>query len=208
MGISGRYHGRCGARLIAAAESPGRPVAKWGEGSTKSKKLFTLIVLAALAGIGVYSFVSSRPPNLEIRPQEGYLAPDFEAVDVFTGKAVRLSQLRGKPVFINFWATWCPPCREEMPAIERIYQAYRGRIEILAVGFDPQETEEQLRDFARAYQLSFPILRDSTGVAPNTYLVRAIPTSFFMDSRGVIRVVRVGKMDEDMMKGFIARVSK
>jgi thiol-disulfide isomerase/thioredoxin len=135
---------------------------------------------------------SSAAHMLQTSPQEGFLAPDF-TLDSLAGDQVALSALRGKVVLVNLWASWCGPCRAEMPAIDRVYRANRSRgFEVLAVDATNQDSESNARAFVEQLGLTFPILLDRTGSVSQRYLLRALPTSFFVDRRGVIRSIMVG----------------
>lgn len=135
---------------------------------------------------------SSAAHMLQTSPQEGFLAPDF-TLDSLAGDQVALSALRGKVVLVNLWASWCGPCRAEMPAIDRVYRANRSRgFEVLAVDATNQDSESNARAFVEQLGLTFPILLDRTGSVSRRYLLRALPTSFFVDRRGVIRSIMVG----------------
>ncbi|MDE2485246.1 MAG: TlpA family protein disulfide reductase, partial [candidate division NC10 bacterium] len=96
----------------------------------------------------------------DVRPEEGYLAPDF-TLKTLEGNTVRLSEFRGqKVVLINFWATWCPPCRVEMPAMQQIYSEYKAKgFEILAVNIE-SDAKQAISDFVKELRLTFPILLD------------------------------------------------
>jgi peroxiredoxin len=120
-------------------------------------------------------------------------APDFTAPRPEGGQA-RLSGLRGKVVFLNFWATWCPPCREEMPSMEALYRRFRGRgLEFLAV--DIQEDPEEVSAFMGEHGLSFPAALDRAGRISAEYGVRGIPTTFIIDREGNIIASAVGGRD-------------
>lgn len=151
---------------------------------------------------------STAPANLEVRPEKGYLAPDFEATDIATGKKVKLSDLRGKPVYINFWATWCKWCKVEMPDIQRVYEAQRDKIHVLLVDGDSTETPELMKKFAQENNLALPMLYDPSGEVANNYLVRAFPTSVFINRDGVITGIYPGALDERGMKIFLEQASK
>lgn len=125
-------------------------------------------------------------------PQTGFLAPNFTA-KALDGQTVKLSDLRGKVVLVNIWASWCPPCRAEMPAIEHTYQAYKNQgFMVLAVDSTVQDTVANAQAFVNENQLSFPILMDETGEITRLYRVQSLPTSFFIGPDGVIREVIVG----------------
>jgi peroxiredoxin len=126
-------------------------------------------------------------------PQKGFLAPDF-SLENLDGEQITLSDLRGRAVLLNFWATWCPPCRNEMPAFERVYQDYAedGFI-IIAVNATAQDTLGDVEPFRTEFGLSFPILLDKNGEVNRLYQVQALPTSFFIDSQGIITEVMIGE---------------
>lgn len=125
-------------------------------------------------------------------PREGFTAPDFR-LTLLGGGEIALSDLRGKVVIVNLWASWCPPCRAEMPALQEVYEAYRDRgLEILAVNTTYQDSQAAAARFVQEYGLSFPVPLDQTGEVSRSYLLRALPTSFFIDRDGVIRSVIIG----------------
>ena len=125
-------------------------------------------------------------------PREGFLAPDF-TLDLVGGGQVTLSELRGKVTLINLWATWCPPCRSEMPAIQQVYEANRERgLEVLAINMTYQDSETAAVEFAQEHGLTFPILLDRTGTVGYQYQLRSLPTTFFVDQEGVIQQVILG----------------
>jgi thiol-disulfide isomerase/thioredoxin len=111
---------------------------------------------------------------------------------------VTLSDLRGKAVIVNLWASWCPPCRAEMPALQRVYEANGARgLEILAVNTTFQDSQAGAEEFVREFGLTFPVPLDRTGEVSRSYLLRALPTTFFVDRDGVIRnLVLGGPMSE------------
>ena len=155
----------------------------------------TAMVLALGA---VWTFLSRVPPAATTggapppSAREGFSAPEF-TLDLLGGGQVTLSNLRGKVVMVNLWASWCPPCRAEMPAIENVYQAYKDRgFEVLAVNTTFQDSEAEAAAFAQNFSLTFPILLDRTGAVSARYLLRALPSTFFVDRQGVIRSVVIG----------------
>ena len=131
----------------------------------------------------------------DVRAEEGHLAPDF-ALNTLDGKKIRLSDLRGKKVvLINFWATWCPPCRLEMPTMQQIYSEHgKRRLEILAVNIEP-DAKEEIRDFVKELRLTFPILLDPDMAVTRKYRLFGLPVSLLVDREGVIRAKEVGYHD-------------
>ncbi len=133
----------------------------------------------------------------------GAPAPDFE-LNNLANEPVRLSDLRGKIVVINFWATWCEPCKVEMPFFEELYSSSQKKLEILAVNFD--EPSQQVQQFAEEYQLSFPILLDPGGNVQNLYRVRGYPTTFMLDEEGIVRYHHIGLITEGQLDQYLSEL--
>jgi len=122
-------------------------------------------------------------------------APDFTLQDL-TGKSVHLTELQGKIVFLNFWATWCPPCRAEMPSIENLYNRYKEKdVHVLAVNL--QEEAPVVRTFLEKNPFTFPIVLDSSGSTAQLYGIRGIPTTFILDRKGNVLGTLVGSREWD-----------
>ena len=148
-----------------------------------------------------------NPENLKIGIEEGQLAPDFMLKDL-KGNKVKLSDFRGKKVLLNFWATWCPPCKGEMPHMEKLYKKYqKDGFEILAVNVTSSEKKRShVEQFIEDYQLTFTVPLDERGKIFHQYGGMAYPTSFFIDSDGVIRKKVLGAVDEGVMEKEILRL--
>lgn len=128
------------------------------------------------------------------RPGRATAAIDFTVPDV-TGAPLRLADFKGKVVFLNFWATWCPPCKEEMPSMERLYGRYREKgFAILALAIDSVNTEG-VAAFAKKFKLTFPIGLDPKMTVANQYAVRGLPATFLIDKRGTVVAVAIGPRD-------------
>lgn len=141
-----------------------------------------------------FSRVPTPTPDVDRlpAPRENFPAPDF-TLTTFDGESKTLSLYRGKVVIVNLWASWCGPCRAEMPALKKIYEANKARgLEVLAVNSTIQDNEKDARLFAWQYDLPFTLLLDPNGTVSRGYLLRALPSTFFIDKRGVIRSVIVG----------------
>jgi peroxiredoxin len=138
----------------------------------------------------------SSGQKLKESPQEGFLAPGFSLPDL-KGTTVSLSEYRGKVVLLNLWATWCGPCRREIPSLERLYQMRKGEgFEILAVSLD-RTSSSRVEEFVANYRMSFPVMVDPQGQVGRMYWARAIPSSFLLDKKGVIRWVVRGSREWD-----------
>ena len=142
--------------------------------------------------------------TLEARPREGYLAPPFTLVSL-EGDEVSLEDFLGQPVLINFWATWCPPCREEMPDIQDAYEEYADE-GFVVLGVDVGETASEAEGAQREMGLTFPILLDSDEEVSDIYRVRAFPTSFFVDVNGVIQAKYEGSMSPRDISRFLDEI--
>ncbi len=153
-----------------------------------------LVVLVLGAG---WTWASSVPASGTTAgrvpsPREGFSAPDF-TLDLLQGGQVTLSELRGKVVVVNLWATWCPPCRAEMPAFQEVYEEGRDRgLVILAVNTTYQDSLAEVANFVGEYGLTFPVALDRDGNVASLYQLRALPSTFFVDREGVIQEVVIG----------------
>ncbi len=167
------------------------------------RKISIFPVLLACGWLITASVVDAQPAQLAKRSavergviQVGDEAPNFMLRDL-AGNVISLSQLRGKVVLLNFWATWCGPCRVEMPAMEQLYRTLpRGQFEILAVSTDPQGAAVT-RPFQKQMGFTFPILHDSEYRVGLAYGARTIPITFMVDRQGVVRQKIFGARDWD-----------
>ncbi len=123
-------------------------------------------------------------------PKIGSQALDF-LLPTPEGKMLRLSDLRGKPVFVNFWATWCAPCRQEMPIMQKIYEE-RQKDGLVIVAVNLRERPEQVLAFGRELGLTFTFVLDKDQKVTEGYQILGLPSSFFVDRNGVIRAVKFG----------------
>ncbi|MFQ6101674.1 MAG: peroxiredoxin family protein [Anaerolineae bacterium] len=140
-------------------------------------------------------------PALLPAPIPGHLAPDFTLPDL-AGNELRLSDLKGQVVLVNFWATWCPNCRRELPALNTVYQELKNQ-GLVVVAVDIQESLSHVAAFVEEHQLSFPIVLDSDGSVAQQYRVQGVPTSFVVDREGVIQETHVGAKDADTIRRLV-----
>ena len=139
-----------------------------------------------------------------IEPQ---MADDF-TVYTASGDPVKLSDMFGKPIVLNFWASWCPPCKAEMPDFDEICKEYDGKVTFMMVNLTDgvQETVESARNFIHMMEYSFPVYYDTDMDASNTYGIQSIPTTFFIDAEGKLIAYASGAMDGETLKRGIGMV--
>lgn len=208
--------------LNEASEAPDlapRPVRRRGVGPFSLRQV--TIAIVAMLGAAIIGTLATRPlgsvvPGLPVPDPSAYLigspipglrpgdlAPELEAdrpegrvqLRDLDGNLIRLADLRGKAVWINFWASWCPPCQYETPALRSIDKRYRDR-GLVIVAIQVQQTVEAGRDYAARYDLEYVIGADVTGAIFHAYKVFALPTQFFVDPNGVVRAIVNGPLDE------------
>ncbi|WP_273833537.1 TlpA family protein disulfide reductase [Guptibacillus sedimenti] len=133
----------------------------------------------------------------DVGVNEGQIAPNFK-LQTLNGEAVQLSDYRGKRVIVNFWATWCPPCRAEIPDFQKLYE--KKDVEILAVNLtETEESTEGVEGFVKEFGMTFPVVMDVNSDVSDTYQVSAYPTSYMIDSNGRIQFVAMGALNYDLM---------
>ena len=163
-------------------------------------KNFTSSAAAAPAG------QTAGVAHANVGTRIGDQAPDF-TLKTLDGNTIHLSDFRGKPVFVNFWASWCPPCKAEIPDIEKFYEKYKGKVTVLGVNLTFNDKMSDIVNLLQADHATYPVLLDEDNSHPvtDTYHVDGIPASFFVDKNGVIRDVYVGEMDLQMMEDSISK---
>ncbi len=139
----------------------------------------------------------SQVGDLAEGPLAGYRAMDF-TLPTLDGRELTLSDYQGQPVILNFWASWCGPCIVEMPLLERAAILYRGRVTIL--GVNNGESLQTVQNFAAERTLSFPLLLDDNYLVGDQYLVTALPTTVFIDEKGVIQEIFTGILNEGILQ--------
>ncbi len=157
------------------------------------------LLVALLLGLGPSAAGGGAPDPFKaldlLRPGRQEPAKDFRAAALQEG-SVGLADYRGEVVLLNFWATWCPPCRDEMPAMERLFQRYRHRgFAVVAVSLDANAA--LVPPFLRKYGLTFPVAHDPRMAVAERYGVRALPATFLIDRTGEVRAVAFGPRDWD-----------
>lgn len=156
------------------------------------KLVITLLAVIPLVWLLAYGF--SRDPRYIPSPLVARPAPNF-SLTLFDGKKLRLEELRGKTVFLNFWASWCPPCRAEAREIEAIWRRLKDK-DVIFVGIDIQDKEQDARAFLKEFGITYPNGRDDSGKIAIDYGVWGIPETFFIDPQGRITYKHVGTLGE------------
>lgn len=146
--------------------------------------------------VGINPYTGGLPTGPA--PALGSPAPDFE-VPLLGGGTFKLSEHRGHVVWINFWATWCPPCRVEMPDIEKVWREEQGS-DLAVVAVDFAEGTQPVADFVKKLGLTFPIGLDPYGRIATNYRVAGLPSHFLVDREGILREIRIGLMSAATMR--------
>ena len=171
--------------------------------------LYILILIAGASWIILSANTTNAAIDKISAPQAGFAAPDF-TLKTPDGEEYTLSKLKGNAVLVNLWATWCPPCRAEMPTIEKIYQEYKDQgLVVLAVDMTYQDDPAKVAPFVQKYGLTFPILLEETGNVGALYQLRSIPSSYFINRAGIIQEVVIGgPMSEALLRTRIEQILK
>ncbi len=154
-----------------------------------------LLVGLIVAALGLYFYLQWHKPSKSTKTPglaaTGQQAPDFE-LPMLNGEVVHLDDYKGKVVLLNIWATWCSPCREEMPSMEKLYQELKDQaFEILAVSIDSQG-DGAVASFVKRHNLTFPILLDRKGQTGRLYNTTGVPETFIIDKNGAIVTKVIG----------------
>jgi peroxiredoxin len=159
-----------------------------------------LLLIGAMLAYAVYDIATDD----KVAVKRGDKAPNF-ALQTLNGETIKLSNLKGDGVFLNFWATYCPPCEYEMPFMESQYQKTKGQgVHILAVNIG--ENKLNVQNFADKYNLSFPVLYDEFGEVVEAFGVGALPVTYLIDPTGTVIDIIPGGMSEEDIERYLNRV--
>ena len=160
-----------------------------------------LLLMVGLIGFALYQVIKAGESD---KPEVGEWAPNFQ-LPTLTGKPMSLQQLKGKAVVLNFWGSWCEPCRTEMPALTEIYRRYRAK-GIVVIGINIAETDVTATQFVKQYKLDFPIWMDRDREVVDLYRIGPIPSTYFIDPTGKIAYVKEGPLALNELEKIILSI--
>lgn len=176
------------------------------------KKWIVIVVIVGLLGYAVYDFTADKSSagdtsvdtevgevgeGSEVGLNKGNIAPNFE-LETLDGETVNLKDYRGEKVIVNFWATWCPPCREEMPDMQKFHEEHDAAI--LAVNLtETEQSKSQIDSFLEEYGITFTVLSDADSNVSALYSASALPTSYLINTKGEVHNIAIGALTYEMM---------
>jgi len=173
-------------------------------GIEKMKKTFGVLIIVSLVLTAFFLHFTGQQSSV-VGNSPGESAIDFE-LQALDGTPTRLSSYKGKPIILNFWASWCEPCENEMPELDKFHNKYTEDVLVMGVNITSQEISEQsVRNFVNELDISFPVLLDTEGVF-RQYEVMNLPTTYFIDSNGKIVDSYYGELTSEMLEQFKAKL--
>ena len=164
-------------------------------------KKFTWLLLPLVMVI----FVCAKAEKTDIRDKNFPKAPEFTLKDL-GGEEISLSDYSGKVVFLNFWATWCPPCRDEIPGFVEVYKQYKNKgMEIIGISLDRLNPESVLK-FAEKYKINYPVVMGTAKIVRDYEPGWAVPTTIIIDQKGKIRHKHIGYMDKENLRNYFQKL--
>ncbi len=181
----------------------------------KSRPFWVMLIGLVIVAGGAWILVSrglrpdavpgSQSAALDAAPVAGHPAPDF-ALQTLAGDTLRLSDFKGQPVLINFWATWCPPCRAEFPDFQRAYIDNIDNLVIIGINNTPTDQPDRVADFVAEMGVTFPIVLDESGDVAETYNVLGLPTSIFIDRDGIVNELFTGPINQAYIEAKLSEL--
>lgn len=187
---------------------------KHGEITIPKKVVYRIAIVLILFAVSLLAWrlYYDRPQNTTNAQQGtgglkvGQPAPDF-TLDTLDGNQIRLSGLKGKPVLMNFWASWCVPCREETPDLVKAYNTHHAEgLIVLGVNMTNIDTISDAKSFVAEFQMPYQVLLDNDGKVAGLYHVNGIPTSFFINRQGTITHIQIGKLTAEQIEQYLAEI--
>lgn len=154
------------------------------------------------------SIVAASTTALAVAPQIGYRMPAFTLPELGSNASISTATLTGKPIFINFWTSWCTYCRLEAPDIQKAYQKYGNKVVFLSINVTSEDSMPAIEGFVKQFGVTWQVPLDTTGSTAQKYQVIAFPTSFFVDTSGVIEDKVVGSLSPGTLNADLEAISK
>ncbi|TCZ81251.1 redoxin domain-containing protein [Paenibacillus albiflavus] len=171
----------------------------------RHKRLLQIIIFIVILIIGAFTIITNLSSKGTEIPKIGSTAPDFTLLGLDGNKVQFNDVAKGKIIVLNFWGTFCPPCKAEMPALQAQYDKWKSQdIEIYGINQDSSRITAQR--FLEQYNIHFPSLHDNDQVALKMYGVREFPTTFFIGADGIVKEINIGEMSEDYMEKTLSRL--
>jgi len=168
--------------------------------SSRGRTIVLVVGLVIIGSLMLVSLLGMRQANIP-RPEVGRPAPAF-SVPLFDGGDVTLADLRGKPAVVNFWASWCIPCVDEAPELEKTWQAYKDR-GVAFLGIDYVDTEPKAREFMQKHGITYPNGPDLGSRISYEYRIKGVPETFVIDKEGIVRFVKIGPTTADELRSVL-----
>lgn len=175
----------------------------------KAKLLYLIGGLLACVSIGMLILLSigensgNMKDAADLPPVVGSVFPDFNATTL-EGREFRFADYKDRATIINFWATWCPPCREEMPLFQDAFTIYSP--DLVVLGVNVGEEALLVQRFVEDYQISFPVLLDSDSSIQRQFSIQGFPTTFFVDKDGLLRAYHIGLLTPNLFSGYLQKI--
>ncbi|RTQ94481.1 thiol-disulfide oxidoreductase ResA [Lysinibacillus telephonicus] len=170
----------------------------------KTRTVVRFLILIVLFGAIIFTIYSSLTKEKVEVLQIGDEAPDFELIDL-NGEKHRLSEYKGQGIFLNFWGTWCEPCKREFPIIDRQYHEYKEKgVQVLAVNI--AESDFAVQNYIDSKGLTFPVVIDKNKSVMEAYNINPLPTTFLVSPEGKIEKIITGEMNETIIKQYMEQI--
>jgi cytochrome c biogenesis protein CcmG/thiol:disulfide interchange protein DsbE len=169
------------------------------------KKILVLLFFAVLLGYTMYEQPQARVAMAEQRPEVGFQAPHFSLTGL-NNQTYQFSGSREKALVLNFWASWCGPCRMEAPDLRKLYLKYQNQVDFYAINVTTNDNPEAVKAFVEQFKLPFPVPLDTKGEVADKYRINAFPTTYIIDKQGVIRQKMIGMIHPPFFEQELKKV--
>lgn len=166
------------------------------------KKLLVLLTIMVFAVLAIYNNSQTKNGSPDQIPKPGFTAPNF-SLSSLDHKTYSISGKREKPLIVNFWASWCGPCRQEAPDLKAIYEKYQDQVDFYGINMTANDDVNSAKAFVKEFAFQFPILLDEKGTVADQYQVISIPTTYFIDKSGIIKYKIVGSTDKGSFEEYV-----